>query len=514
MALDDLFCRCGSLIPDTEQRKLLADAETMRVRRERSLAIGIMPRAPELHLQAHRWLNASKQADGAGAPEADAKHAPVAREASPEGTTDFQPTKVQWVHQIYGVYGDKRPMSHMFQESQAAWQACADKMGAKYHLWTPCQLETLMRTRYSQFWDMYVNVRYPVMRVDIGRIVILHAYGGLYADLDTLPTRDWYAQAPLAVCTVMAPIGGGHTASDWREENGETGPAPRRERWDMEVLVGALGDPLFLRWLAYIRQEIASKPYREAASFWHDAKVRYVLHTTGPHAMERFLKANENKDVRSRLKFLRSNWFKDVMKLTDGDRETFDVLSQESNSYFTKEVEIRVPVGQENVAIPPLPMRFRTIGKNPCLRLAQRSPAPVEDAGRGDDMRHVAALKSIFQERHRDSMWYHVVLRELEPDLRAWLLEDEAESFEMIQEEMMTNWFNNDADGQTGGSPTDRPAAAPIASRQPTPRSGGCMEDWSSCDQMEAQPPPAAAERERTRSPGTAGTRPLRVLPS
>ena len=86
--------------------------------------------------------------------------------------------------------------------------------------------------------------------------------------------------------------------------------------------------------------------------------------------------------------------------------------------------------------------------------------------------------------------------------------------FEMIQEELLTNWFNNDADGQTGGSPTDRPAAAPIASRQPTPRSGGCMEDWSSCDQMEAQPPPAAAERERTRSPGTAGTRPLRVLPS
>ena len=100
MALDDLFCRCGSLIPDTEQRKLRADAEAMRVRRERSLAIGIMPRAPELHLQAHRWLNASKQADGAGAPEADAKHAPVAREASPEGTTHFQPTKVQWVHQI------------------------------------------------------------------------------------------------------------------------------------------------------------------------------------------------------------------------------------------------------------------------------------------------------------------------------------------------------------------------------------------------------------------------------
>ena len=399
-------------------------------------------------------------------------------------------------------------MSQMFQESQAAWQACADKMGAKYHLWTPCQLETLMRTRYSEFWGMYVNVRYPVMRVDIGRIVILHAYGGLYADLDTLPTRDWYAQAPLAVCSVMAPIRRCHTSSDWREENGETGPAPRHERWDMEVLVGALGDPLFLRWLEYIRQEIAHRPY-DSEQVWYDRRVRYVLHTTGPHAMERFLKLNENKDLRSRLKFLRSNWFKDARKLTEGDRVTFDVLSQESNSYFTKEAEIRVPVGQENVAIPPLPMRFRTIGKSPCLRLAQRS----EDAGRGDDMRHVAALKSIFQERHRDSLWYHVVLQELDPDLRAWLLAEEG-----IRLDAASN-----AAGQTGGSPTDRPAAAPIASRQPTPRSGGCMEDWASCDQMEAQPPPAAAERQRTRSPGmparTAGQgrrarMPLRVLPS
>ena len=55
---------------------------------------------------------------------------------------------------------------------------------------------------------MYKNTRYPIMRVDIARIAILHAYGGMYADLDTLPQREWFAQAPLAVCSIQKPPGG------------------------------------------------------------------------------------------------------------------------------------------------------------------------------------------------------------------------------------------------------------------------------------------------------------------
>ena len=52
-------------------------------------------------------------------------------------------------------------------------------MGAAHILWDAPQVETLIRTRYSTIWDMYQQVRYPVMRVDIARIVILRAYGGL-----------------------------------------------------------------------------------------------------------------------------------------------------------------------------------------------------------------------------------------------------------------------------------------------------------------------------------------------
>ena len=98
-----------------------------------------------------------------------------------------------YVHQIYGLFGDGKPMSQRFEDSRDAWSACAGRMGARYHLWNAAEVETLMRTRYPQFWDTYQRVRYPVMRADIARIAILHAYGGLYADLDTMPNRQSYA---------------------------------------------------------------------------------------------------------------------------------------------------------------------------------------------------------------------------------------------------------------------------------------------------------------------------------
>ena len=40
------------------------------------------------------------------------------------------------------------------------------------------------------------------MRVDIGRVMILHRYGGLYSDLDVIPNRSSYAQTPFASCMV------------------------------------------------------------------------------------------------------------------------------------------------------------------------------------------------------------------------------------------------------------------------------------------------------------------------
>jgi hypothetical protein len=265
-------------------------------------------------------------------------------------------------------------------------------MGARYHLWNAAEVETLMRTRYPQFWDTYQTVRYPVMRADIARIAILHAYGGLYADLDTMPNRQSYAQAPLAVCSVWGPKkGGGWKESDWRAAD----PAPRKEFYDMEVLVGEVRSPFLLGWLDHVCDEIGSKSYRDENSLWYNARMRYIYHTTGPSAMRRFFKKSENRAFMSRVSKLKMNWFKDEPNLTDQDREQFHVITVESRSYETKEHEILVPVGTENVPIPTEPLRRRTVRKvtAPSTQLAdEQTQLPDEQQDQDHDKKTINDL--------------------------------------------------------------------------------------------------------------------------
>ena len=49
------------------------------------------------------------------------------------------------------------------------------------------------------------------------------------------------------------------------------------------------------------------------------------------------------------------------------------MLTSESNSYYTKEDEIRVPVGIQNVNIPELPSGVRTTRKSAFPATAQRT---------------------------------------------------------------------------------------------------------------------------------------------
>ena len=133
----------------------------------------------------------------------------AAATASPSITTDMalsqekhRVTCVSYVHQIYGLFGDDKPMSELFQKSQTMWRGVAAHMGAKYHLWNAAEVESLMKRHYPKYWAMYCGARYPIMRCDIGRLAILHSYGGLYSDLDCMPNRAWYGQAEFALSRV------------------------------------------------------------------------------------------------------------------------------------------------------------------------------------------------------------------------------------------------------------------------------------------------------------------------
>ena len=93
---------------------------------------------------------------------------------------------------------------------------------------------------------MYKNARFPVMRCDIGRIAILHRFGGLYSDLDVWPNRYEYKHFELAVCSVPP----GYMAGKYKPGF-----------LDMELLIAWPGNPFLIDWLKHIKRQIEAIDY-------------------------------------------------------------------------------------------------------------------------------------------------------------------------------------------------------------------------------------------------------------
>ena len=97
--------------------------------------------------------------------------------------------------------------------------------------------------------------------------------------------------------------------------------------------------------------------------------------------MGRWLKKVENKDyVEKTMGRISCNRFADYETLTSMQKQSFDVLTRRSNSYFTQEFEIKVPVSTEDV---PLPVGFAhstRLRQKTWVRGLIRSQAPSQDA--------------------------------------------------------------------------------------------------------------------------------------
>ena len=228
-------------------------------------------------------------------------------------------------------------MNGRFLESNRRWEQLAVSIGARYHLWNADEVDTLIRTRFGFLWKVYQNVRYPVMRADMGRVAILYDYGGLYSDLDVLPNRCSYRQVPFGVC--MRP-----------NRSKKAGAQPTF--LDMEVLVGNINHPLLLEWLHFMAREIDRLPYDRG--FWRTAKMRYVWNTTGPIGMQRFLRLPANQEWAADITFVQGSTSEEGDEKTARDLQKYDVVSYTSNSYYTK--KHRVVVGATAHAVP-LPER-------------------------------------------------------------------------------------------------------------------------------------------------------------
>jgi len=209
------------------------------------------------------------------------------------------------VHQIFGLLGDTE-MPELFKRCQKEVIKYCDENLYSYRLWDKKSCDRLIE-KYPEFIDLYNSVKYPIMKVDIIRFIILHYYGGLYLDLDVVPGKIKRLKENKFIVAENIP-----------NENIKKYDNIKNIKYQIEILQSFPSNPILTEYLRFIKKQIEEKDKIKVYENW---KVRYVLQTTGPNSFNRFLKGYEkNKDYFSYSRKASSN--------KNHDAEFWSYLSQ------------------------------------------------------------------------------------------------------------------------------------------------------------------------------------------
>jgi len=86
------------------------------------------------------------------------------------------------IHQTYKT----EIIPEHWQASQDTWKS--KHAGFQYVFWTDSDILVLVTKFYPQYLEIYNNLKYNIMRVDFARALILFKFGGIYSDLDVVPS--------------------------------------------------------------------------------------------------------------------------------------------------------------------------------------------------------------------------------------------------------------------------------------------------------------------------------------
>jgi len=126
----------------------------------------------------------------------------------------------------------------------------------------------LLMIQYPEFYEMWKEVKYSIMKVDILRFIILYHYGGLVSDLDIIPLKTEYKMEDTIL--IYSP----------------------NVLFNYEVIISKPKQEIFLSFLRYVKEQIQIKNELPIYKVW---KARYVFQTSGPHSFKRFIKKHKDK---------------------------------------------------------------------------------------------------------------------------------------------------------------------------------------------------------------------------
>ncbi|POR32465.1 Glycosyltransferase, DXD sugar-binding region [Tolypocladium paradoxum] len=113
------------------------------------------------------------------------------------------------VHQVWKT-ADVRTYSTDVKASHESWKAMLEPLNYTVKLWTDDDVLQLVKSKYA--WLLLTYEGYPqnIQRADVARLVVVHAQGGMYADLDVYPSSAVQIQClqHLGLQAIFAPTTG------------------------------------------------------------------------------------------------------------------------------------------------------------------------------------------------------------------------------------------------------------------------------------------------------------------
>lgn len=110
------------------------------------------------------------------------------------------------VHQIW-IQGEAA-LPDKFKPVVAAYR----RLNSEYILWDHFLIRELIQRHYPYLLEVYDNYEFWVMKVDLGKYVILCHYGGFYVDMDTQPYKSFASLALLSEGLPLMEV----VDDDWR----------------------------------------------------------------------------------------------------------------------------------------------------------------------------------------------------------------------------------------------------------------------------------------------------------
>lgn len=65
-------------------------------------------------------------------------------------------------------------------------------------------IEQFVKKNYPQYYEYYKKLEYNTMQIDLARYLILHKYGGIYADMDVFCYQNFYNDLPINSLCLLA----------------------------------------------------------------------------------------------------------------------------------------------------------------------------------------------------------------------------------------------------------------------------------------------------------------------